>query len=716
MENRTANQKKRLSKKQLVKHRIFDVMVVFLALFLIVGGRVFQLQVIEAEELQQKATGQWTGSTTVAAKRGKITDVNGIVLAQSGTSDTLVCNIKDVTDPEGIAQSCVDILGLDYDTVYTKITDKTKSQVVIKRQLTQEQSEAFHALGYKGLDYTVDTKRYYPLKNFLSQVIGFTTVDGVGQNGIEAAYDKYLAGTAGKIVYEKDGYGREIPLGSETYVEPVDGYNVALTVDAVIQSSLESAVTSAMEINNASYAMGVVMEVDTGAVKAIVVKPDFDLNNPPRNDLTQLSALSRNKAVADVFEPGSVFKIITLTAAIEEGVVTENSTFHCPGYLLVDGQRIKCWTSGHGHQSLADAVSNSCNPVFMQLALNMGSETFYEYLYNFGFGSSTGSGMSGETGGIVRDVQYVTRPDLARIGFGQSIATTAIQMATAVSAAVNGGNLMQPYIVSEVYSNEGETILKNAPTLMRQVVSEETSALVRKLLVGVVEKGSGKNAAIPGYEIGGKTGTSQKYADGAIAIGSYTSSFLCFAPANDPQYLVYMVVDEPTAGAIYGSTVAAPYARDVMEDILQYYNIPTFYEEGEEAVERNVEVPDAYGMSAEEARQLLREAGFDSTADGNGAVVAQSPQAGAEVPGGTCIQLYMSESTEEYDLTLDEVIVPDLTKQQVGAAYEQLKALGLELQSTGDSRGVIASQNPAAGTSVPEGTRITVVVRYGEEE
>lgn len=698
-------------KQHSTKERTFGVMLLFMALFLCVIIKLFDLQVVQAEWLQEKATSQWTRSTTVAADRGDITDTNGIVLAQSGTSDTIEAAPTEITDPEGVARACEEILGMDYDSVYEKISDQNRSWVTIKRQVASEQADALREMGFEGVYFTVDTKRFYPMKAFLTQVLGYTTVDGVGQDGIEAAYDKYLAGTSGKLVYEKDSSGREIPYGSETYIEPIDGYNIALTVDSVVQSALERAVENALEVNGAKSAMGIVMDVNTGAILGITTKPDFDLNDPPRDDYEQLQSLSRNRVVADSFEPGSVFKIVTLASALNEGVVTEDSTFDCPGYKIVDGQRIKCWSTNHGHQTLSEGVQNSCNPVFMELALRLGNEKFYEYLEAFGFGSSTNSGMSGEASGILRNIKYVQSFDLARIGFGQSVAVTAIQMATAASAAINGGNLMQPYIVKEIYSDSGETIQKTEPTVVRRVISEETSALVREMLVGVVENGSGKNAAVPGYSIGGKTGTSQKYEDGAIARGKYISSFLGFAPADDPQFLVYIIVDEPTAG-MYGSTVAAPFAREVLEDLLKYYNIQP---DDTEAAEDSVEVPDVSGKSLDDARSVLQEAGLSVAADGTkGSVVAQMPQAGASVPRGTQIQLYLTEPNESYDVAEEEITVPDLSGMTAGNAYAKLKELGLTINATGSPDGVVVSQNPQAGKTVPPGSSVSVTL--GEKQ
>lgn len=695
------------------KRRIFAVMILFGALFFALVIRLGYLQISQASWLQEKAVGQWTRSTTVAAKRGKITDQNGIVLAQSGSADTVVVTPANVTDPEKMAQTISEVLGMDYQNVYDKVT-QDKSSVIVKRQITSEQADQLRAANLKGLGFTVDTRRYYPLKNFLTQVIGYTTVDGTGQDGIEARYDKYLAGTPGKLIAERDSSGREIPYGAEQYVEAQDGYNVKLTVDAVVQTFLENALQDAYEVNQAKTAQGIVMDPKTGEILAIGTYPSFDLNNPPRNDYDQLQTLSRNRVVSDSFEPGSTFKIITLSSALDSGAVTKDSTFYCPGYKIVDGERIKCWSSrSHGSETLAKGVQNSCNPVFMELALRMGKETFYEYIYNFGFGESTDAGMTGEAGGIVRHVKYVQNCDLARIGFGQSVSVTAIQLANAVCAAINGGELMQPYIVKEIYSDDGAIVQENEPTVIRRVIKEETSAIVREMLEGVVEEGGGKNCYIPGYRIGGKTGTAQKYENGVIAQGKNIASFIGFAPVEDPQFLVYILVDEPKVGPIFGSTVAAPFVRNVMQDLLKYYGIQPNY--GEDEGQGNAEVPDVTGKNVDAAKSALSEAGFKSSTSGTGEVVAQIPQAGASVPKGTQVQLYSAESDEALPDDTQEVAVPDLIGKTAEKAYEELKKLGLSIKASGAPKGVIVSQNPSAGKKVLSGTSVAIVLKEKDE-
>ena len=496
--------------------------------FLLLVARLAYLQIGQAKELQQKALDQWVSSTPVSAKRGKIEDRNGIVLAQSGTADTVEVVPSSVKDAKEVARVLSETLDLDYDDVYKKITDKTKSQVTIKRQIEREQSDYLRSQNLKGIRFAIDTKRYYPMKNFLSQVLGYTKIDGVGQEGLEAKYDKYLAGTSGELIAETDVSGREIPFGAEQYIPAKDGYDVVLTVDAVVQSFLEKAMENALSINNAKSVQGIVMNPKTGEILAMSTKPDFDLNAPPRSDMELLRALSRNRTIADTYEPGSTFKIVTLASGLNEGVIDLSSTFDCPGYRIVDGERIKCWrTLSHGHQTLAQGVQNSCNPVFMDIALKLGKDKFYDYIYKFGFGQTTDVGLVGDSSGIVRHVKYIKNVDIARIGFGQAIAVTPIQLATAACAAINGGNLNaaahRPRKSSRrtVRSSSSSRLPSSAASSRRQ-----TSKTVCELLQGVVRNGSGRNCYIPGYRVGGKTGTAQKYENNHIAQGQ-VDRFFC---------------------------------------------------------------------------------------------------------------------------------------------------------------------------------------------
>lgn len=701
-----------------IKKRLRAGLLIFLSLFFLLVVRLFYIQIIQGEELQEKALSIWTKSSSVTAQRGRILDTNGVVMAQSGTAYKVLIWPKSIAagDRTRIAGELAAVLGMDEAVVLEKISDTSKWEIVLKRQIESDVADEITALKLgRGVVIAIDTKRYYPAGSLMSQTIGFTTVDGVGQDGIELRMNEYLAGRDGRVVSEVDKDGNTLAYGVQEYIDAVQGCDTVLTTDSVIQAILEDALSEALEVNDATRAIGVVMRASTGEIVALSSQPDYDLNSPPRSDLALLAELSRNRVVADAYEPGSTFKVITLAAALDSGAVSMDTTFDCPGYYVVNGQRIKCWRSGgHQHQSLTKAAENSCNVAFMQMALSMGVEEFYDYIYSFGFGSVTGSGLSGESSGIVTHEKYVRDTDLARIGFGQSIAVTPLQLITAVCAAVNGGELMQPYIVDRVVSADGEILVQNTPTVVRRVISGETSARVRTILESVVENGSGRNAQVVGYRVGGKTGTAQKYGeDGNVADGLLIASFIGFAPADDPEYVCLILVDEPQVGPVFGSTVAAPYVGQVLEEILHYAGyLPT--EDTE-----TVTVPDVVGLAVGRADDELEDAGLDGIYQGTGDVIAQVPAAGTVAAKGMPVLLYTADTAIERsgDGGADTVNVPVLTGKTRLAANDMLVELGLVLAIDPEyNYGNAFSQSVQAGTSVSAGTVITVKFRPNEDD
>lgn len=449
-QNKNVNTKEeRTPKKKKTRYgkRIAFLETALLLAFIIVIIDIFCIMVVLGPERLEVAVQQWTRTSTITANRGQIVDCNGKVLATTGAVYKILLWPKNITSgsEERVARELSDALDLDFDYVYKCATNKTRSEFVIKRQVDSKTVSNVRSLKLSGVGIANDSKRYYPYGTLLSQVIGFTTRDNVGQSGLELKYDKYLTGSDGKLISETDSSGNPLAYGYTQYEDPIDGAKIVLTVDQVFQSYLENALEEALSVNNASSAQGIILDVNTGAIKAISTKPDYDPNDPPRNDLEQLAELSRNRLVTDVYEPGSTFKILTLAAAIDSGNADLNSTFFCNGGYIVNGERIKCWKhAGHGSQDLTKATENSCNCCFMQLALRMGVSEFYDYLYAFGLGQKTGDIFDGESSGIVTNEKYVTENDLARIGFGQSVAVTPIQLAAAVSAAVNGGYLYSP--------------------------------------------------------------------------------------------------------------------------------------------------------------------------------------------------------------------------------------------------------------------------------
>ena len=515
------------------------------------------------------------------------------------------------------------------------------------------------------------------------------------------------------MVTQTDKNGAVLPDGEEYRIDAVDGYDLRLTVDYAIQNFAERAAAAAMEEQQASAVTVIVMDPDTGAVLAMVNKPDIDNNDPPRSDIKQLNALSRNRAVTDVYDPGSTFKIITAAAALDSGTATADSTFHCSGSEVVSGRRIRCWRSyaPHGTETLTQGVMNSCNPVFMELALSMGKNTFYSYLNAFGFGQPTGIDFGAEASGIVTNLKYVTDVDLACMSFGQSVSVTPVQLISAVSSAINGGYKVTPHLLASVEDGEGNVIVDNTPEKGERIVSEATSATLRTMLEKTVAEGTGHNAYIPGYAVGGKTGTTQKTVDGKVSSTSHMGSFIGFAPADDPVIAVLVVVDEPTANSHYGSIVAAPYAAEVIESTLNYMGVKKVYKDGETDQPVQVAMPDVTGMTLAEAEQKLREAGLFALFRGDGGTVtATLPAAGEQVNKHNGVLVYMSEDrTDEADL----VEVPDLEGMSNVNASMALYKVGLEMNGRG--RGYAVDQSVAPGTKVERGTEVTVTFAQDEE-
>lgn len=633
------------------KKRLLALTVGITFIFLALIIRILYIQVVQGPTLQQEAADQWTRDTSITAKRGTIYDCNMQILAQSVSAATVVLrpNLIAEANIESTAAALAPLVEMDAPTIVDKIKTakaNNKSEIYLKRQVSTNVENSIKALKLKGVAFIVDSKRSYPNGSLLSQVIGFTSVDGTGLEGIEAQYNKYLSGTNGKITRETDINGRELPLSAEQYIESEDGLSLVLTIDSVMQSFLDSACEDALQANNAKGVEGIIMDCRTGKILAITNKPDYDLNDPPRDDTTKLQALSRNKVIIDSYEPGSVFKVVTLSAGLDTGAVNSSSTFYDPGFKIVDGDRIKCWKSGgHGAQTLAQAVQNSCNVAFMEIGLKVGTATLYDYIYGFGFGQNTGVDFSSDGKGIVINEKYVKTVDLARISFGQSISVTPLQMISAVNAAVNGGKLMKPYIVDHMIDSDGNTVQQTEPEVVRQVIKEETSAQIRSILQSVVDEGGGKTAKIAGYKIGGKTGTAQKYENGVIANGKLITSFVAFAPADDPQIIMLILVDEPKVASAFGSTVVGPIIKIVMKNCLQYLGIqPQYTEEEKATIKENIEVPKVTGLSIEEAKKQLKAAGLTYSIDGIGTVTNQLPKAGEKVSSDTTILLYTNKA------------------------------------------------------------------------
>ena len=604
--------------------------------------RLFVLQIIQGEFLSSKATDQWYRDIPLDAARGRIYDSAGEVLADNSVVYTVYVRPNAVKDKNAAASAIADALGVSEDFALSKLS-QSRSEVTVARQVGSEAANKLEAADLAGVYCVSGYKRSYPHGSMLSKVIGFTNVDNVGQNGLEGYYDKYLAGLDGYVYSDADIAGRELEDGVTRYVPSVPGCDMELTVDSKVQSFAESAVVAAQLEWGAKSCSAIVMDVNTGGVKAMATFPSYDLNDVPRDDIDLLNQLSKNSLITDVYEPGSTFKIFTTAAALDAGVANDNSRYYCNGGLIVDGQRIKCWRSiGHGSQNLAEGVCNSCNCVFMNLALSLGTEKLYEYLRSFGFGSKTNVDFYGESSGIMMNEASVKNVDLARIGFGQAVAVTPLQLITAVSSAVNGGTLYEPYFVSSVKSAEGATVYERAPKVKGNPVSQEMSAKLRQLLVGVVEEGGGSRAAVEGIRIGGKTGTAQKYENGHVAQGKYVSSFVGFAPADDPKYAVLFIVDEPSGYTYYGSLTAAPYAGKIFSRIADYEG----WERAQTAEKEYIEMPEVTGLTAAEAVAILEKAGLEVELVGDGEVLSTTPAAGEKVAVGDVVLVRCADGGE----------------------------------------------------------------------
>ncbi|MGN0795561.1 MAG: penicillin-binding transpeptidase domain-containing protein, partial [Christensenellales bacterium] len=621
-------------KNYLPQKRLIILLITFCFLFLAVFSKLAYVMVAQSKDLTAKAISQWLRDVPTDAPRGQILDRNGIVLADTSTKYTIYVRPNAVTDKEGVAKCLSSILNLDYEKVYKKVTKRT-SEATIATGVTKEQMTAIYASGYSGIFYGEDNFRYYPYGDFMTQLLGFTSSDGIGQTGLEAYYENYLKGVNGQILSEADLVGRPIDGNESFYIPSVKGLNLVTTLDYYIQRIAEAAVQKAVMTYDPLGVSCLVMNYKTGEILALAEAPSFDLNNIPRDDVTKLFSMSKSIIVSTVYEPGSTFKILTAASALDANVFTPSSTFYCSGHRTVDGKNIKCWkTRGHGSITFAEGVAQSCNCVFMDSALGLGTEKFYSYLNSFGLTTKTGIDMYGETQAITIAEEKVKSVDLARIGFGQAIACSPIELITATSCVVNGGTTIKPYIgATAIDSVLNKSITINSSYTGNRVISKQTSDTMIELLRGVVEGGSGKGAYRAGYSIIGKTGTAQKYENGKIAQGKYYSSFLGFSVTEGADIAVLFIVNEPKGGVYYGSLVAAPAVGEIFGGIFDYLKIkPNYTEKDYEIIGDEFALNDFVGLSVDEAIKLVKSLGLHYEISGEGDIVTeQFPLKGAKV-------------------------------------------------------------------------------------
>lgn len=684
-----------------IRKRVLTLLVILIFLFGVLMCRIAYLTTARSAELTSRGVRQWTREGTVYARRGNILDTNGQMLVMSATAYIVSVEPARVKDAEAFARIVSPILGISEEKVAEKAAQRSRSSVTLKRQVSRETADQLRQLkqskdaetaaAASALLFDEDVRRVYLRGAFLTQTLGLVNVDGVGQSGLEQQYETLLRGEAGRSMRSVDGKARPIYDSGNLYIEPQDGSTVRLTIDATIQEVVEKAMRECYEVNKAQAVHALVMDVYTGAVLAMCSKPDYDPNDPPRDQLDALQSLMRIRLISDSYEPGSTFKILTAAAALDSGVTTPEDGFYCSGKIKVDGDTIKCWGSPHKAETMAQALQNSCNPVFVELALRMGTERFYQYLHAFGLGSKTNIDLQGEESGILIPVNSVKNVDLARIGFGQSVAVTPVQLLTAACSVLNGGRLMRPYLLKEAVSPDGTVLYRTSSKVVSNPISEETSLTMRKLLEDVVAIGGAKNARIPGYRIGGKTGTAQVYKDGRIVRNVHIGSFLGFAPADDPRIALLVIVDEADTPVDYGGTTAAPFARQILEDVLPYLG----YQPNGEDDSEPVQVPDVAGLPLWEARRTLSSLGLKVLDDGgSGSVTAQMPSAGAKLRTGGQMMLYTYEEALPETETL--VCVPEVSGKSIASAASLLRQRGLEMEI--DGSGFAVSQEPAAGS------------------
>ncbi|WP_138493222.1 stage V sporulation protein D [Paenibacillus pinistramenti] len=637
--------------KLTIRKRLLWLLVILSVMFAALVVRLGYVQLMKGEELSAKAEDNWRRNIAFAPKRGEITDRNGTALAYNVTTPTIVAIPVQIKDKPGTARKLAPLLGMTEEQVLSTIS-KRQSSVFLKpggRKITMEKAQQIRDLALPGIVVAEDNKRYYPYGGLAAHILGFTGIDNQGLTGVEKKYDSQLRGIPGSISFLSDAAGRLMPGSDEKYTEPKDGLTMQLTIDKSIQSIMERELDKAMTDLKADGAWSIAMNPKNGEILAMASRPGYE---PANYQSYSSEVYNRNLPIWMTYEPGSTFKIITLAAALEEKQVNLlNDRFFDPGYVKVGGATLRCWKrGGHGSQTFLQVVENSCNPGFVALGQKLGKDTLFKYIKNFGFGSKTGIDLGGEENGILFKPSQVGPVELATTAFGQGVSVTPIQQVAAVSAAINGGNLYKPHVTKAwINPDTGETVQQIEPELVRKVISESTSSQIRSALESVVANGTGGNAFIDGYRVGGKTGTAQKVINGRYSANEHIVSFIGFAPADDPQIVVYTAVDNPE-GIQFGGVVAAPIVKNIMKSSLEYMGIQPRtdqlskkYKYGETPT---VTVPDLVGQSVEDIYEDMN-SNFMLAKSGAGSyVISQAPKAGSRVAKGSTIRIYMGSEKE----------------------------------------------------------------------
>ena len=741
-ENQNSNRKNENVRRanRIIQTRSFVLMILMgVVMFVLLFFRLFDLQITRHEELQGKAVNQQTRRTVVTANRGTIYDAGGNILAISSSAETIILSpleidnaVNDTEDPvswtkESLAAGLAEILGKDASAIRKRM-DNVKSQYEVI-QLRADEDTAAKVRSYvdenkiAGVHLVADTKRYYPYGSLAAQVIGFVGDENTGLYGLEAYYEKELEGQSGLVISSKDQAENDMLYTYEQYFAAKNGSDLTLTLDTTIQYYLEKGIESMVDkFSAANGASGIVMDAKTGGILAMASYPNYDLNDfltvsdqtlqerieRGESTVADMQLLQwRNKALNDTYEPGSTFKILTLSAALEEGVVDKTTTVNCGGSVNISGYTIHCSNkNGHGLQTLVQSVGNSCNPAFINYGLRIGSEKFYEYMRSFGLMNTTGIDLGGEAVGVFAADSSFTQLDLACYAFGQNFTVTPLALIAAQAACINGGYLHTPYLVERITDSDGNVTYRHDDTPVRQVISEQTSDTVRECLEYVVASGTGKNGQVAGYRIGGKTGTADKGQTGDVVV-----SFLCFAPADDPQVIMLITMDTPsraTGTYVSGGNMVAPTASTVMAEILPYLGVEPSYS-AEELLGMDTTVPNVIGMSVEEAKAKLKDRALSYKIVGDGETITdQTPAGGAIIPGKSSVILYVGE-----EKSTDKCVVPHLIGKTPSEANTTATAAGLLIRFSGttgsESSSVrVLSQSIDEGTEVEAGTVITV--------
>ena len=717
---------------RVIQTRTFVLMLIMgIGMFFLLFFKLYNLQITRHEELQAKAVSQQTRSSVVTASRGAIYDASGNILAISSTAETIFLSPKEINDAlndeenpvawtkEVLAAALAKILDVSEEGILKKMARTDSMYEVLKFRVEEDIADQVRQYindnKVKGVYLTTDAKRYYPYGDLAAQVIGFVGVDYTGLFGLEAEYDKELQGQSGLVVTAKANQQNDLLYEYSQYFDPENGDELQVTLEATVQYYLEKGMKDMCDAYSpANGATGIVLDVRNGGILAMASFPNYDLNDyatvtdktlleqMERGELDEEGAQQkqwRNKALNDTYEPGSTFKILTLSAALEEG--------NCSGSVNISGHTIHCSNkAGHGLQTLEQTVGNSCNPAFISYGLKLGTEKFYQYMRSFGIMSATGVDLGGEATGVFAADANFTQLDLACYAFGQNFTVTPLALIAAQAACVNGGYLYTPHFAQQITDSDGNVIWQHDDTPVRQVISEETSATVRECLEYVVASGTGKNGQVAGYRIGGKTGTADKGQSGDVVV-----SFLCFAPADDPQIMMLITMDTPsrsTGTYVSGGNMVAPYSSAIMAEILPYLGIEPSYS-AEELMGVDTTVPNVIGMSVEEAKDRLKERGFACKVEGDGETITdQTPVGGAIIPGKSTVVLYAGAEKPDKMCT-----VPSLVGRTAAEANTAATNAGLLIRFTGTTSSesntvLVFSQELEAGTEVPAGTVITV--------